>query len=292
MILFSDVEASVLRWQDQVPKPEELFRTHSVSVENATRALRAVRVVPSAKPDVIQLFETAKSAPTAINFSFEGSDGTRLTDASNLAGEAKWSASIRDSSVQNGKFLIRRNRLTPVTAYTQLEPYVMPGKTKAVDEGFLVVKIGGWNLLGETLGEEVRLGFTSRLKSTFHTATFSLVRTDTSEVTLRGIAFGSGSTDIEQQVKFPAKQTKPITFVIELDKVEGNPDEGDSGGRYRVHYRVKGDETFTQLGDGGLVRRRRNGKYIQLRCAGRFAAKGEHFEIDQIYYTTSSPFAQ
>ena len=86
-------------------------------------------------------------------------------------------------------------------------------------------------------------------------------------------------------------QSKPVTFVLEVDKTRGNPGEGIVGGEFQVFYRVEGEDSFHAIGAPGRLRRLRNGNEVHLRSVGLFAARDEYFDIDRLYFTTSRPFS-
>ncbi len=182
-----------------------------------------------------------------------------------------------------------RQQLRATTAHCEnatISPQVRVRGGNNAERGFLVVEIGGWEIKGSHLGEQVRFGFTSRSQSSLQTAAVLLERTANELVTLRGLAFGDGSSPIPSTVNFPAKQNHPITLVLELDKASLNPDEGETGGIYRVHYRESDESKFKSLEGFGKTRRRRSGNEIHVLCEGLFTEGGEHVDVKRIYFTT------
>ena len=252
----------------------------------ARRATEAVRALS----DRVKAPSTSgQHEPTAIDFAFEDSAGTHLAATANSASKFAWNGGFSDSAVVDGVFRIRRNDSSAINRYIEVTPTVRVRGPSITYRGYLVAEIKGWNLKGKTLGEQVRFGFTSQSENNYQTAAMRLERTADDQVTLTGIAFGDGSGPIATDTKFPANQDRPVTLVLALDKVKGNPDEGESGGEYQVFYRIDGEPSFHSLGPAGKLRRARNGNEVHLRTAGLLGAEGEYFDIDRIYYTTSDP---
>lgn len=281
--LIAEVERRRELWQTSTPKADSLRKLHNVAARRATEAVRALS-------DRVKAPSTSgQHEPTAIDFAFEDSAGTRLAATTNSAGEFAWNGGFSDSAVVDGVFRIRRNDSSAINRYIDVTPTVRVRGQSITYRGYLVAEIKGWNLKGKTLGEQVRFGFTSQSENNYQTAAMRLQRTADDQVTLTGIAFGDGSGPIATGTTFPAHQDRPVTLVLALDKVKGNPDEGESGGEYQVFYRIDGEPSFHSLGPAGKLRRARNGNEVHLRTAGLLGAEGEYFDIDRIYYTTSNP---
>lgn len=227
------------------------------------------------------------------DFRFDDPNGTRLGDAVAKVGSAKWNGGLTDSHVVDGSFRIRRNSSKLVNRYLDIQPRVRlgdggPGET-TVPRGWVVLRVAGWNLRGATPNERIRFGFTSRSKESFQVAGFVIARTAPDRVSLSGLAFGDGGSDIKSSVTLAANQTTVVTFVLELDKQQGNTGKGNSGGVYRLFYRVGDSGGFQRVGRGGKVRRLRNGNQLHLSVQGFFGAKDEFFDIDRFYFTTQNP---
>lgn len=223
-----------------------------------------------------------------IDFRFEDKNGTRLTSTLDTAGASSWDGGMTDCTVWNGSFRIRRNDVNPVTRYLELTPRIRTtfndARDPKVDRAWLVIEVAGWNFQGATPNEVVRLGFTSQPDKDIHTVGLAIERTDRDAVSVSGVAFGEGGSPINSSLKWPAVQSEPVTFALELDKARGNPDEGETGGMYRIFYRKAGDKEFTPIGEAGTVRRLRNGNAMHFRTSGFFGFDNEYFDIDRIYY--------
>lgn len=288
--ILKTVESQREQWLRNSPTADDLFAAHHSAAQIALNSLT--------KQPLLAMLAAAEESPadvtaSGIDFMFNDANDTRLASTKNSASAENWDGGFTDSTVQDGSYRIRRNYSKTATRYIDLSPDV---RVKAASSGssytrrgWLVVNVAGWNLRGKTPNEYVRFGFTSQSDKALHTAAMVLERTNDDEVTLSGIGFGDGSSEITSTKTWPLKQTQPVTFVLELDKADGNPDEGDTGGVYRIFYRQEGDKAFTQLGTGGTVRRLRNGNYVHFRMAGFFAATDEYFDIDRIYFTKTDP---
>ena len=244
--------------------------------------------LPGAEP-------TTSDSGIVADFRFDDADGTRLADTANAAGEAKWDGGLTDCSVLDGRFRIRRNSTKAVNRYVDIEPDVRVGADtdgkSGNTRGWIVLEVSGWNLQGKTPNELIRFGFTSQPAKSLQTAAFVIARADSEKLALSGQAFGEGSGPVESEVTLPAEQSQPVTFIIELDKAANNQGKGDSGGVYRLYYRVGADGPFQRIGGDGQVRRLRNGNYLHLRVEGYFGARREFFDIDRLYFTTRNPIS-
>lgn len=221
-----------------------------------------------------------------VDFPFEDAEETKLTETQNVAGDQSWSVSLRDCDVALGSFRIERNKTDSATTYL---PLPRPEKKDDDSKTYLIVKLRGWNFTGKTTNEMVRFGFTSQIDKRYQTAAMVLQRTAADEVTLSGVGFGDGSSDIGTVTTFLAHEPKPITLVLELDKSKNNTGTGDVGGIYQIYYRRHSDSQFKKASETGITRRTRNGNAIHLRCAGYFGYKNEYFDIDRLYVSSDPP---
>jgi hypothetical protein len=280
-------------WRTNPPKAEELARWHRTACRLATERLAQLHA-DSELTVALRQQESGrdKSDGIHLDFRFEEQNGTRLAETRDQAGKATWDGGLSGCSVQDGSFRIRRHGDMPVNRYVPLQPSVgtgtSSGAVRRAPRGWIVIEVAGWDLRGRAVNEEIRFGFTSQPENSYQTAGLVISRTAADRVSLGGEAFGQGSSNIEPVPLLPARLAEPLTLVIELDKLARNSNEGDSGGVYRLYYRL-GTGKFTQIGGDGLVRRLRNGNALHLRTAGFFDDPGEYFDIDRIYYTTVSP---
>lgn len=281
------------QWRSRTPPAEELVRWHRDACRQAAECLAglcadAELAVALRQPDPAG----DKPGTIHLDFRFDERNGTRLADTRDSIGNAAWDGGLTDCSVHNGAFRIRRHGDTAVNRYVPLHPTVGTGSSsgavRRVPRGWIVMEVAGWDLRGATINEQIRFGFTSQPEDSYQTAGLLVARTAAEQVSIGGEAFGQGSGNIEAVAVLPARQAEPVTLVIELDKLARNSNEGDSGGIYRLYYRVGGGK-FTQVGGDAPVRRLRNGNALHLRTAGFFDDPGEYFDIDRIYYTTESP---
>ncbi|MGB7347949.1 MAG: carcinine hydrolase/isopenicillin-N N-acyltransferase family protein [Pirellulaceae bacterium] len=235
------------------------------------------------------------SAPEklAADFRFDGPDGTKLADAKNSAGSEVFDGGLADCKIKAGKFRIRRDEDQSVNRFVDVTPNVRVSSddqgSPKTHRGWIVMEVAGWNLSGDEKGEAVRIGFASQSAKDIHTVGLEIRRVDTDNVSVSGVGFGDGSTNVKARETWPAKQTEPVVFAIELDKVDGNNGESDSGGAYRLYVRRRGQTKFQPLGEAGKVRRLRNGNHLALHVEGNFGGKDEFFDIDRIYYSTTKP---
>ncbi|HBN77304.1 MAG TPA: hypothetical protein DD473_16120 [Planctomycetaceae bacterium] len=290
--IFHQTQARLHKSSPQQLKPEENEQMHQQAVDKAFSVLTTLAQKTSQFSVPVSLKNNDPS-PTAVDFQFEEEERTRLADTVNSAGDAKWDGGMTDSSVNAGSFQINHNSTTPVTRYVDLLPNI---RTKAdsegnpkVPRGWLVIEIAGWNFRGATPNEMVRFGFSSQPEKDLHSAGVVIERTTEDNVSITGLGFGDGSSEITSSQNWPVKLEKPLTLVLEFDKEKGNPDEGETGGEYRIYFRKAGESGFQQLGTAGKIRRLRNGNAIHFRTAGFFAAKKEYFKLDRLYYTTTNP---
>lgn len=229
-------------------------------------------------------------------FRFQEPNGTGLAGTVDSRGKAVWTGGLSGSTVQNGRFRIRRSSDEIGARYFSLDPVVRTGRPDSDDEprrvsrAWLVMEVAGWNLRGDDVNEAVRIGFSSRLRDenqeTLSTAALRIARTTADRVSISGVGFGQDGTDIEPVPLFPAVQSQPVTFVLELDKGTGD------GGVYRLFYRIGESGAFHQAGDVGRVHRLRHGNFAQLWTQGTLGDAGEYFDISRITYTTSDPLGR
>lgn len=268
----------------------DLFERHDEAVESARQLLNKL-VLTYAADRPAESADAHKRPP--VDFQFNDSDGTKLAETIDSSGDARWDGGMTDSTVVEGSFRIRRNKTEPVTRHLNMVPKIRTRYNDArdpkVDKGWLVVEIAGWDFRGATPNEFVRFGFSSQPEKSIHTVGLVIERTKKDVVSVSGIAFGDGGTNIPSTHSWPAAQLEPVTFVLELDKARGNPDEGDTGGLYRIFFRKAEDKRFTQLGAQGQVRRLRNGNAIHFRTAGYLGFDDEYFDVDRIYFTAVNP---
>lgn len=285
-------QALIAKTQKSVAtSPASQLKQHNEAVESAHQFLQQLCDVYARRDTSLVYAES--ELEIAVDFQFEDENATKLAEAKNSAGDAKWSGGMTDCAVHNGALRMQRNKTTPVNRYLDMIPKVRTSNDDArnpkAHQGWIVMEVSGWNLRGATPNELVRIGFSSQPEKDLHTVGLVIERTAEDVVSVSGVAFGDGGSKIESTMKWPTQQSKPVTFVLELDKARGNPDEGDVGGLYRIFYKQAVDKTFTQIGKTGDVRRLRNGNSMHFRTAGFFGAKEEYLDIDRIYYTNTDP---
>ncbi|QDT13761.1 hypothetical protein [Planctomycetes bacterium K23_9] len=270
------------------PSSEQFWNLHQKAARNAQAGLEQLC-------QVIQqpARRTKGQIRLAADFRFDEPDGTKLADVANLAGKEVFDGGLSDCRVKAGSFRVRRNEYQSVNRFVDVTPNVRVSPDShgfpKTQRGWIVIEIAGWNLLGDQTGETVRVGFASQSDNDIHTVGLEIRRTKANKVAIRGVGFGDGATDVNLRVLWPAKQTQPIAFALELDKVAGNSGEGDSGGRYRLYVRPSGQSNFKPLGEVGKVRRLRNGNQLALHVEGYFGGEAEFLDIDRIYYSTARP---
>ena len=270
---------------------EQLWRMHSQAADDALAGLAQLCQVV----DNRRRTRSTKPRITA-DFPFDDADDTKLAETENVAGEQAWSGGLSDSRVLEGSFRIRRNEPSRINRFVDVSPNVRVTSDNAglpkVHRGWIVMEVDGWNLVGDETGEAIRIGFVSRPKQDIHTAGLEIRRTGDDKVQVRGVGFGDGATDITVSQEWHAKQSSPVTFVLELDKILGNNGEGDAGGAYRIYAKsdsIAGRAAYKPLGAAGKVRRLRNGNHVGLHVEGNFGDDDEYFDIGRIYYTVTSP---
>jgi len=287
--LIARVQQRKIEWRSDPPSGAQLLAEHQ---QASQLALQTILEMVDQYPSQTSPRLPGSSDNAVVEFPFDEPDGTRLAACRNASGGPKWSGGMTDCRVDSGGFRLSRNDVRSVTRYVEIDPSirVRPGSDgkSFASAGWLVIEIAGWNLVGSETNETVRFGFSSRPDSHLHTAAVSIRRTSDSQVAIGGEAFGDGGTSIEETL-FPATLRQPITLILELDKVRGNPDEGDFGGEYRIFARSGSQQSFQQLGSTGKVRRLRNGNAIHFQVSGNFADVDEFFDIDRIWFTANSP---
>ncbi|MEW4565462.1 carcinine hydrolase/isopenicillin-N N-acyltransferase family protein [Bremerella sp. JC770] len=285
----SRIEKLVRQWRDRMPERAVLVNEHRRAAQEAMNSISSILSRLSSQTNSGNDTFVEKGS---LDFCFEDPNGTRLARTENSASQETWNGGMTDCRVEAGVFRIRRNSDSPVTRYVAIEPSIRVRGNSQNDPfqsaGWLVVDIAGWNIKGSDTNESIQIGFSSRPDDALHTAAFRIERSQDGVVAIGGKAFGDGGTSIDETV-LPAYQPDKVTLVLELDKVQGNPDEGDFGGEYRIFMRHSAEEAFQQIGRPGRVRRLRNGNAIHFQVAGDFADDGEFFDIDRIFYTTNNP---
>jgi len=285
----SRIEQLTRRWRDQLPTSTVLLKEHQRAAQDA---LQSISTILRQYPSEISPEREKSVERDSLDFRFEDPDGTRLGDSENSASRSTWSGGMTDCRVKAGAFRIQRNGDNPVTRYIGIEPTIrVRGNLQNQpfrSTGWLVVEVAGWNLKGKETNESVQIGFSSRPDGDLQTAAIRIERNPDGKVAIGGEAFGSGATSIGEVV-LPASQQDKVTLVLQLDKVLGNPDEGDFGGEYRIYMRKGADKTFQQIGSAGRVRRLRNGNAIYFQVSGNFAEAGEFFDVEHIWYATQDP---
>ncbi|MEQ8787716.1 MAG: hypothetical protein RIC55_15540 [Pirellulaceae bacterium] len=282
-------------WRRKTPTAEVLANSHREACGAAVECLDALCHSPEVLLAAAALEDVGKQdAAIRLDFPFDEPNGTRLGDAIDSVGKLRFDGGMTDSVVHDGSFRIRRGSDEAVNRYVDIAPNIGAGGSSGGDDaraprGWIVMQVAGWNLHGDAANEMVRFGFTSQADKSYQTAGLVIARTSDDRVSLGGEAFGDGSTNIDLAPVLPARQREPVTFVIELDKVTRNSNEGDAGGVYRLFYRIGDKGPFRQAGVDGKVRRLRNGNQMHLRTVGAFGDDGEYFDIDRLYYTTRSP---
>ncbi|QDT36075.1 carcinine hydrolase/isopenicillin-N N-acyltransferase family protein [Stratiformator vulcanicus] len=285
--LLEKVDAERKRWQTNPPQSTQLLALHSSASAEISKLLVALNGSTSDPANTDSPVE-----PVAIDFHFSDENGTKLGEAKNSASSESWDGGMTKCVVKDGAFRIRRNSDKAVNRYVPLDHPIRvraPRGTDKVPKGYLILEVSGWNLTGDKANEILRFGFTSQSEKNYQTAGFVVERTGPDTVSLSGAAFGEGSSDIATDIKLPAHLKEPISLALELDKVENNPDEGESGGVYRLYLKRAGESEYQQIGDVGQCRRLRNGNAVHLRVDGRFGDDKEYFDIDRLYFTTLAP---
>ncbi|MEW4453614.1 carcinine hydrolase/isopenicillin-N N-acyltransferase family protein [Bremerella sp. JC817] len=283
------IAALTKAWRKSPPTAEVLRQQHDQASE---LALATVTRLASDFPPPANLPTEAPTGQNLIDFPFGEKNGTRLGSTTDVVTALKWSGGLTDCRTHNGSLRIGRNDSRAATRYATLSPPVRVRSSASHPEftprGWLVAEITGWNLTGSESNERFRFGLSSQPENALHTAGVELERISADRVRLSGKAFGNGSTAIEG-IELPSNHPGPMTLVLQIDKIEGNPDEGEFGGEYRIFLRDGESGDFVSVGSAGRLRRHRNGNAIHLQTAGSFADPGEYFDLDRIYFTTQNP---
>lgn len=302
--LYRRTQQRLAEWRRQAPSSDVLAAWHRAACGEAVECLEALcrseKVLLSARPPAIAAKvrdDAVRDDAVRVDFLFDEADGTPLDDVADGAGNHVFDGGHLASVVQNGCLRIRGGFAETVNRYADIAPDVGAGGNSGGDNarvprGWIVLRAAGWRLEGGEPNERLRFGFASRPDSAYQTAAFVVARHGPDRVALGGEAFGKGGENVEPTALLPARQTEPVTFVIELDKIARNSNEGDAGGVYRLFYRVGDRGPFKQAKTAGRVRRLRNGAALHLGVSGEFGDDGEYFDIDRLYYTTANPLVE
>ncbi|MFM7207046.1 MAG: succinylglutamate desuccinylase/aspartoacylase family protein [Planctomycetaceae bacterium] len=237
-------------------------------------------------------------------FTFDEPAGTRLTAAGNsFPNGGVWNVSPFDTRVGDGVLRIQRTQSGTSTTSTGV---LGAGEVRVrrageadnlasdIGEGFATLVVDGWHFRSSQIGETISFGFRNSVSGTVEdTAHLVLRRTGLDEVSIQGLGFGTGSGTTPLQARFPAVQSSPVQFVLQLNKqrnLDGSPLVSGSatGGFFRLFSQPLGQE-YVEIGSGAAVRQDRNGNHLTMRISGSVGANGGFFDVERVAFSSTLP---
>ncbi len=215
--------------------------------------------------------------PPVVDFGFEDSAGTGLSETVDSVSRLSWSVDIDGVVVDGmGHLDVGYAMDGPTDASLELPPGLW---IDGQQTGFarMVVELAPWTFAGSQLNEEIRFGFGSG-SATDVTAQVYLERVADDQVALRAVALGTGGTSSGLVSVFDAVETDPVRITIDLDTI---------GDTYQVLYQVGDEPEYVFF--SGDVASYRIGRFLQLSFDQYFNDPGEDFRIAS-YQVQFSPW--
>ena len=229
------------------------------------------------RPPLLALFigSVAFGSGALYEWEFDDPTGTVIGNAANSGSRAgSWEPSLTDTFTTGDGFLsVRRTPDGPANAY-------IPLLKDLPDKVWVLVTLEGWNFGGSSARETLRIGLADQTHemSPHVFAQIRFERVDANAVAVAAEGFGDLSESTPDLPLFPADQTEPVTFVLEMDR------ENES---FVLHYRA-GTGPFLFLGEGRISPTRQP-NFLRFGVTGHLGASGEELRIDRIALLDENP---